>query len=375
MDNHQERTQLRAQLTVAVLAAGALGLSACGGGGGGGGGGSDDTISGATTYEGSTSQVTVESTNGNDAGGSSLDATNTGGGATNLGATSAGVTRETGETGLSLLGATLEGQRLAREHAAGSGNTAAGVSADCPDGGSYSVTSNTGGDSTLNAVGESITASYSNCHFSTVGMDGSITISWNGGDLSTSSYDITVDFTNFLIAQGGTTIYGANGAVRMRSGSQTNNFPTGHDGAYAGAADLEINLGDGGTIDVVDNVRGRASRVTDGNLFFSDGDNSGTLDTTGNWYMAAHGSPMETCTDQLGGCVTVDHTVTTSFTFTAGSTYPATGIWKVDGSSGSVTLDANTGDSATVNVTINGVGPTEENWSSLTSRSFASDLN
>ncbi|HKJ71057.1 MAG TPA: hypothetical protein VKA55_04840 [Gammaproteobacteria bacterium] len=348
----------------------ALALAACGGGGGGGS--SDGGNSAGTTYTGGTGDAAITSGNGSSAAGSTVDSVTSSAGTSVLGESAGSlgtaIVADGGQTSLSLAAAALEARRLTAQ--TGGGNLAAGATQSCTDGGSFSYSSS----NTLTADSP-LGLSFNDCQFGTIRFDGSITLTLKSGDIDTNSYDFKVSFGHFIIAQNGNTLYGANGAIRMRSGSYTGVFPSGHDAAYSANADLELNLGDGGTLDIVDHVNDRSSRISDANIFYSDGNNDGALDTSGTWYMAAHGSPMKVCTTELDGCVTLNHSVTTSFTFTGGSVYPTAGIWRVDGSSGYVKLDAGNSDPATVDVTVNGSLTPGVQWTSLASRDFASSLN
>ncbi|HKJ70688.1 MAG TPA: hypothetical protein VKA55_02960, partial [Gammaproteobacteria bacterium] len=203
----------------------ALALAACGGGGGGGGSDSGSGISGSTSYTSGTSPAAIDSEGtGTTAAAAAADSVSSSAGTSNLGVSAgslgSALVAEGGEAGLSLAAAGLAARQLATEAMNRSGNLPAGVTESCNDGGSFSYT----GSNSL-SVGTPLVLAFDDCYFGSLGFDGSISLTLNAGDFSGNNYDATLEFNHFLIASSGQTVYGANGPIRIRSGSETQVFP------------------------------------------------------------------------------------------------------------------------------------------------------
>ena len=385
------RRPLASGVAVATLLSALVGLAACGGSSSDGSStddsdsSGDGTYSGSSTYTSGTSLVDLGSSNATAAAGSSIDAASNGAFSGMRGSNAAGFARDSSETSLSLVQAIMEVGKQALERETRAGNHLVGATSnECPDGGSYSATYNTGSDDTLNSSGETISISFDSCEsFSRPSeiLDGTLKLTNENGDFSTADSAILVEATEFLIHGYTPTEVGIDGTLRLKSGSHAGTFPTGHDPSNTTlsgtAVDFRITLGaDGNSLDVVNNSHDTEFRMTNVTTYYADNSGGdGTLNASDTWYWVVHGeNPRpEICTGRLDGCVTINHSASTAFTFTTNNAnqydgYPNSGILRLDGNTGYVKINADNGEEQTVQVTGHdgtSGSSSKEDWTSI----------
>ena len=380
----------RKRMLAALLAA-PFALGACGGGGGGGGGGDAGEPSvGASqdTYSGSTDDTSIDTSNSDKVASGAVESTTDVGSAQTssltLSSTAAGVKAAANAPGGAGEASGLAGRAMEILADLKSSRDAlvAGVKTqeldvtegNCPGGGSATATwGDVDEDGEFNA-GDYVEFSATDCvNDKGETRNGSMAFVFHSSMEDLTNMDWEFRYGEFSVNSDTEELY-ADGSMRIQWGSAAGTMPSGHGGTVSGKSavgKLVINL------DIKNTAAGVDARVQNAEMAMTDGDGGGLMDTLP-YYLAYHGTDADDsnntykmCNDDIGGCVVVDHTGTTNFKWANNTDYPDTGLLKLVGNNGSsLTLDADTNNTATVNVSVNGGSPNEKDWSTLSDESL-----
>lgn len=354
---------MKGPLVTAVLMV-PFALTACGGGGGGGGGSTD------TTYSGTTQAVAIDDANAEEVASSGVDSVSTMDttmqDSTGTVTTASGAQVADDRLGVSVAVPALKALDKVEGRPASGGATAVGAtqteSYPC-DSGSGSMTFTDTAPEGLSS-GDSMSMSFEDCTVTdstgaTVGtFNGGLSFHWHGYDANTGEADLEAVYDHLKISSDGEHL-GTHGSLRIKSGAFAGSMPYDSDAAAAVAVIADL--------DVVGSLIGKDFRLQNAGIYLTDNDADLTT-VEPPMAVAYHGEGGEytSCRGDLG-CITVDSSATTSFQWPDDtSPYPATGRIRFVGENGSaVALDANTGDRATVYISVNDSGSSEQDWAAL----------
>jgi hypothetical protein len=237
-----------------------------------------------------------------------------------------------------------------------------------------------------------MTLTFNNCSFGSTSYDGSMKLELKGGTFggTSNNYDVLIAYNALDMSDS----FYLDGTMRVKSGTEAGNWPTGHSVGNVGggqAAELQVSLGDSKKLSLKDNSTGKTVEMENLNLFLLDSNASDNEFQTTNtpYYFAYHGSgatdssnTARICTSDLGGCIVISHSGTSAFEFTSGNDNPTDGTLEILGDSSSkILMDAGKGNDDQVEITVwdtsgtKVVGPKLYQWSNVTSSSFSSNLN